>query len=217
MRDAFLLRLLVPLVPLVLVACAATSEEPAAQWEGATPHFHLRGALNKETLDFATTGSEAASGSRVWCTIEYIVPRLADGSMDLARARHNKTEIDGYATIKGQERTFEFELMNHSLQADTTGAKVKIVPRVDGAVPPADSMWADWEWHSEEVADIYEGSAQDGTFELRQFLGTPGAGGVVIPSGSGSVGGFFQARWSINESLTISFTVPCLETSIEEE
>jgi hypothetical protein len=173
--------------------------------------------LNKEALDFATTGSEAASGSGVWCGIEYIAPRLADGSMDLARARHSTTEIDGFATIKGQVRTFEFEMMNHSLQTDTNGAKVKIVPRVDGAVPPADSMWADWEWHSEEVTDIYEGSAQDGMFELRQFTGTPGAGGVVIPSGSGSVGGFFQARWSVNESLTISFTVPCLETSIEEE
>jgi len=214
MRDAFLFRLL---APFVLIACGASTDDPGAQWEGATPHFHARGFLNGENLDFATTGDEAASASRVWCGLEYVAPRLGDGTLDLSRARQVTTEIDGYAMINGKERTFEFEMMNHSLQTERTGAKVKIVPRVDGADPPADSMWTDWEWHSEEIADIYEGSAQDGTLELRQFTGTPGPGGVVIPNGDGTVGGLFQARWSVNESLTISFTVRCTDTTVEEE
>jgi len=206
------------LAPFALIACGdASQDEAPLDWGGTTPHFVARGTINHENAGFDIRGSAASSGDSVWCGREYLAPRKSDGTFDLTRARHDATEIAGNIVVNGQERSFELEIRGHSMQAEKPGAKVKIVPRVDGTPPSADAAWADWEWHSKDGLDLYEGSAQDGTFELRLFSGTPGEGGIVIPSGEGSVGGILNARWSVSESLNISFTATCAETEVEEE
>jgi hypothetical protein len=89
---------------------------------------------------------------------------------------------------------------------------------VDGVDPPANGVWAEWEWHSADgEQDLYDASAQEGRFTLQLFSGTPSEGGLVIPAGEGSVGGFLNARWSLEDSLTVSFTALCTENDIEEE
>jgi hypothetical protein len=169
--------------------------------------------LNGEDISIAIEGAQAANGTSAWCAREYEAPTLADGSLDLARARSTSTEINGFATIGGQERFFELELRDNELQNGALGASVAIIPR-DIDDPGAGEVHLDWEWHVGD-ADLYEASAQEGNLRLRLFTGTPGEGGVVIPSGEGSIGGLLEARWSIDESLSVSFTLPCIATEVE--
>jgi hypothetical protein len=62
---------------------------------------------------------------------------------------------------------------------------------------------------------LLEAAAQEGRFVLGQFTGSPGEGGVVIPEG-GHVGGYAEARWSVTDSLKISFSVLCKQSDVEE-
>ncbi len=205
---------LAPIACLLLVACPADSEETAIEgWQGDEPHFAVKGFLNGEDLDFSIDGDD--TGASVWCEREYLVP-LVDGEPDLSQARQSETTVAGFVTIDGQERAFEFELLSHSLQDDEPGAELSIVPRVDGVDPESDELWIEWEWATPDGETLFEAAAQEGTLVREQFSGTPGEGGVIIPDGEGFIGGYLQARWSVDESLTISFSVACTEHEIEE-
>lgn len=196
-----------------LMACASESPQaPIGEWRGDEPHFSVHGLLNGEMLDFSIDGD--AQGAQVWCEREYAAP-IADGETDLSRATHTDTRIDGYVTIAGEERVFEIEFLRHPLQDDEPGTELTVVPRVDEELPGAHELWIEWEWATIEGEPLFEAAAQRGRFVLGEFTGTPGEGGVVVPAGEGLVGGYVEARWSVNESLTVSFTVPCMENSIE--
>jgi hypothetical protein len=215
MRHSSLVTLL---VPLFVIGCGSSDEEkPPGAWEGTTPHFSAHGFMNGENVDIRITGDDAATGSEVYCGREYVAPRGTDGELDLTRARMSVADIVGNAIVGGEERSFELEIRNHSFGSDQLNLALTVVPRVDGVDPARGAAWLDWEWHGTDGEDIYEASAQDGSFEFKLLTGAPGEDGVVIPAGEGSVGGFVNARWSVNESLTVSFTVPCTVSDVEEE
>jgi len=199
-----------------LIACGGDSEhEPAGKWNGERPHFSIQGYLNGEELALSIEGDDVADGTSIWCEREYRAP-LVDGEPDLSQAVHAETTIGGYATVEGEERSFELELLGHALQNDEPGTAVRIVPRVDDMEPESDQMWLEWEWTTIDGEDLLEAAAQEGSFVLHQFSGMPGEGGIVIPEGEGYVGGYAEARWSVDERLSISFTVLCTENEVEE-
>jgi hypothetical protein len=209
-----LLRTLGPLASCLLFACTADSDPASLDgWMGDEPHFLVQGVLDGEEIDISIDGD--ADGERVWCEREYEVP-LVDGAPDLASAKHIETTIAGSVMIDGEERAFEFELLSHALQDDEPGTELTIVPRVDGADPAADELWLEWEWATVDGDTLYEAAAQDGMLVREQFSGSPGEGGVIIPAGTGFVGGYAEARWSVNEHLKISFSVRCTENEVEE-
>jgi hypothetical protein len=200
----------------VLTGCPSDSEEGEGGlldgWQGEEPHFVVKGFLDGEDLDFAIKGDE--SGATVWCEREYRAP-LVDGEPDLARAEHVETTIAGTVTIDGEERGFEFELLNHGLNNDEAGTDHTIVPRVDGEEIDEHDLWAEWEWSTIDGDTSYEAAAQEGTFVLKLVSGEPTEDNAVIPDGEGFVGGFVEARWSVDERLTISFNVLCTEHEVE--
>jgi hypothetical protein len=200
-----------------LGACESTetaNTEPLS-WQGAEPHFIARGILNGEHIDIRIEGADAEDGANVWCEREYDVP-LVDGVVDLTQARQVETSITGYATVDGEERIFQLEIKQHGLQDDQPGDRVTIIPRVDEVPPSEDEAWFDWEWQTIDEEDLFESSAQEGEIALEAFTGEPGEGGVIIPEGEGIVGAAVQARWSVDESLSLSFSVPCTANDIEE-
>jgi hypothetical protein len=200
----------------VLAGCGVSSEDPPGEtWLGETPHFSAHGLLNGERIDISIDGDGVADGTHVWCEREYQAP-VIDGELDLSQVKHVDTTITAQVNVAGEERVFELELMKHALQADQPGTGVKIVPRLDDQEPAEDEMWLEWEWSTLDGQDLLESAAQEGTFTLEQFTGTPGEGGVIIPAGEGFVGGYADARWSVDEQLSISFTVLCTENDIEE-
>jgi hypothetical protein len=201
-----------------LIGCgAADAEETPGAWQGESPHFSAHGFINGENVEFTISGDDVASGSQVWCEREYLAPRGTDGTFDLTRAHQSVADIVGQTVVHGEDRTFELEIRNDSFNSEALNSAFTVVPRVDGMDPSAGAAWLDWEWHGLDGTDIYEASAQDGKFELKLLTGSPGEGGVVIPAGEGALGGFLSARWSVNESLTVSFTVPCTVSDVEEE
>jgi hypothetical protein len=115
--------------------------------------------------DTASRGDDAEGGANVWCEREYEVP-LVDGVADLSEARHVEAVITGYATIGGEDRIFQLEIKQHSLQDDEAGDSVAIVPRVDGLPPGDDEAWFDWEWQARDEEDLFEASAQEGVGAL---------------------------------------------------
>jgi hypothetical protein len=207
-------RNLVVLGAAVMAGCAGEQESGSGlEWRGETPHLLIQGRLNGEDVAIDVNGDGAASGSVAWCAREYEAPVLEDDSLDMARATYTATEITGFATVGGEERTFDLELRDHAMQSGDIGASLSVVPD-DSTDVAADEVRIDWEWHLGDL-DLFEASAQDGRIELELFTGAPGEGGVVIPSGEGSVGGVVEARWGLDESLSVSFTLPCLETEVE--
>jgi hypothetical protein len=213
----WILRAVLGIGALGLGACESTetAKDKPLSWQGAEPHFIARGHLNGEQIDIRIVGDDAEEGASVWCEREYEVP-LVDGVADLTQARQIETSITGYATVDGEERIFQFEIKQHGLQDDRSGDSVTIIPRVDEVPPDADEAWLDWEWQTIDEEDLFESSAQEGEIVLEAFTGEPGEGGVIIPEGEGMVGATVQARWSVNESLSMSFSVPCTANDVEE-
>jgi hypothetical protein len=201
---------------LALVACGAdTDDGMTGSWAGEEAHLSVHGLLNGEKIDVSIDGEGAADGSLIWCERGYLAPTV-DGAADLSQAVQSETTISGYATVGGQERFFELELLGNGLQANDPGTEFTIVPRVEDMEPKADEIWLEWEWTTLDGEDLLEAAAQKGTFVLGQFTGTPDEGSVVIPEGDGFVGGYAEARWSVNEELSISFSVPCTVNDVEE-
>lgn len=199
------------------VACKSDEDgsEETTSWEGDEPHFTARGFLNGEEIDIRIDGADAEDGSSVWCEREYEVP-LVDGAADVSMARHIETVVTGFATIGGQDRIFQLEIKQHALQDDQPGDSIAIVPRVDEVPPEEGEAWFDWEWQTADEEDLFEASAQEGEIVVGAFSGEPGEGGVIIPEGEGFVGASADARWSVDERLSISFTVLCTANDIEE-
>ena len=199
------------------VACGGSTDDDGAtgSWNGEKAHLSVHGLLNGEKIDVSIDGDDAEDGTTIWCERAYLVPSV-DGAVDLTQAVQAETTIAGYAKVGNEERFFELELMGHGLQADEPGTERTIVPRVDDIEPKAGEMWLEWEWTTLDGEDLLEAAAEKGTFVLGEFTGTPGAGGVVIPEGDGYIGGYAEARWSVDEHLSISFTVPCTVNDVEE-
>jgi hypothetical protein len=213
MGDMYLFKNLTILGAAALVGCASDKEQGSAPvWQGETPHLSIEGRLNGEDIAIEIDGDGAANGTRAWCAREYEAPLREDDSLDLTQATSTATEINGSASIGGEERTFELELRDHALHRDEVGASLAVVP--DDTEVAAGELQIEWEWHIGDV-DLFEASAQDGHVDLELFTGNPGSGGIVIPSGEGSVGGVIEARWSLDESLSVSFTLPCMATEVE--
>ena len=196
-----------------LTACPAESEESVLEgWQGDEPHFVAKGFLNGKAVDFSIEGDD--TGMSVWCEREYGAP-LVDGEPDEAQAEHLETTIAGTVMIDGEELSFEFELLNHALQDEESGTALTIVPRVDGEEPGGDELWVEWEWATADGETLYEAAAQEGTLVHELSTGEPSEGSRVIADGEGFVGGFVEARWSVDEKLSVSFTVLCTEHEVE--
>jgi hypothetical protein len=196
-----------------LTACPAEdTESSVAGWQGDEPHFVVKGFLDGEEVDFSI--DDDATGLNVWCEREYGAP-LVDGEPDVARAEHLETTIAGTVMINGEERSFELELLNHALQDEEPGTELNVIPRVDGTEPESDELWVEWEWADVEGETLFEAAAQEGMVVHELASGDTGEDSNVIPDGEGFVGGFIEARWSLDEKLTISFTVLCTEHEVE--
>jgi hypothetical protein len=199
-----------------LTACGSDSTaSPSGGWKGEQPHLSIQGFLNGEDVAVSMDGEGLADGTTVYCERKYQAPDL-DGAADLAHATQTEVTIIGTATVAGQMRNFELELMGHALQYDKPGTKLTIVPRVDDVMPKAREMWLEMEWSTLDGEDLLESAAHDGSFTLELFSGEPGEGGVVIPEGEGHVGGYAEARWSVDEKLKISFSSICMTNDVEE-
>jgi hypothetical protein len=204
------------LAGLALVACGAdTDDGVTGSWAGEEAHLSVHGLLNGEKIDISIDGEGAADGSLIWCERGYLAPTV-DGSADLSQAVQNETTISGYATVGGEERFFELEFFGRGLHENEPGTEFTIVPRVDDVEPEGDEIWLEWEWTTLDGEDLLEAAAQKGTFVLGQFTGKPEKGSLVIPEGDGLVGGYAEARWSVNDKLSISFSAPCTVNDVEE-
>lgn len=203
------------LVYCTLAACGGDSTaDPVGRWLGDQPHLEMHGHLNGEDIAVSMAGVTMADGSAVWCEREYLVPTV-NGAADLAQAMQSVVTVAGYADVAGEERYFELELRSHSLQTDAPDTVVDIVPRDEAHPPHASEMWFEMEWTSLDGEDLLEAAAQEGRFVLGQYTGSPGEGGVVIAEG-GHVGGYAEARWSLSDSLKVSFSVLCMLSEVEE-
>ena len=202
----------------LLLADACVSEDqdtnPAAQWLGPDTHLQIFGVVEGESLDIGEGGRfEVVELS---CKREYLAPLVGDVPDETQAVFH---ELKIYATVDegSGPRYLTLELKRHDLQSDPIGTSVDIVPRLETMDPDPNQMWFEWEWNDELGGELVETAAQDGEFVLELFTGEPGAGGVVIPTGEGSVGGHVHARWSQTDEVDISFSLPCLESEIETE
>jgi hypothetical protein len=199
-----------------LAACGSDSmAAPSGSWKGEQPHLSIQGFLNGEDVAVSEDGDGLADGTTAWCERKYQAPTV-DGAADLANAKQTEVTIAGFATVGGQKRHFELELMGHALQYDKEGTRLTIVPRVDDVETKPGQMWLELEWSTLDGEDLLESAAHDGNFTLGLYSGAPGEGGVVIPEGDGHVGGYAEARWSLDEKLTISFSVLCTTNDVEE-
>jgi hypothetical protein len=204
---------------LLSIGCGADdAQDPQLTWQGGAAHLMVKGHLNGEDLDVAITGEDAADTATLWCGREYGGPPDANGDPDVTRAKLYKTNIYAQVTIGGEDRRLELELKPHDFQADAVPSTTRIIARVDEESVATDATWLDFEWHTPDgEGDLLETSAQTGTFELELYSGEPGADGLIIPAGEGSIGGRLDAKWSENERLQVSVTAPCTESELDLE
>ncbi len=210
------------IVPVLSLGCPPPEETPPADeltgWLGAAPHVAIQGRLDGEDLDLRLEGAAAADATKVFCTREYVAADDGTGNADLTTARNTEVKVNAPFTVGDQERVVELEFKKHDFQSDAPDTNVDIVVRDDTQDPAADQMWLELEWHlAADDSDLFESAASDGTFQLGEFTGTPGEGGVVIPDNEGSVGGFADVVWGVDETLKISVSAPCAANAVEVE
>jgi hypothetical protein len=201
----------------VVCGCSAEAAHSDADWQGEALHLAVRGNLNGESVAVALEGVAGTDSTKLWCKREYESAADSKGEFDPVHAKQTEIEITAVVEVAGKPRILQLELKRHNLQADRIGSDIKIIPRVDGVEPPADSVWLDFEWTTLDDESILETSAQTGTVTLQHWSGVPGAGGVVVPAGEGKVGASIHAKWSEQEHLDISFTAPCTENETDIE
>lgn len=199
-------------------ACTPVVEDGVPEWLGEEAHFRIVGSIEGEAIDVGSAADGAAlEVVDFYCRREYAAPLDADGLLDHSKAHFD--ELTLYATVMDgdEERYISLEFKSHDLQSDPIGTSVEVVPRVDGTVPEPTQMWFEWEWLDINGDEVVETAAQTGEFVLELYTGDPDEGGVVIPAGSGSVGGHLYARWSQTDEIELSFSAPCLDTDVDAE
>ena len=203
------MRVLAGLLGVIVVGCGpAPLTRPT--WGGTTPHLTIAGSVNSEKIDISMADAVAVDTAQLWCVREYEVP-LVNGALDYSQAKmvEIKVRTNARFTLDGGDRYAELELKKHDFQHDAIGAVTTIVPRSDVQLPGPKEMWFEWEWHAPDKTTLFEQAAVSGEFKLEEFTGTPDASGVVIPSGTGTVGGTLTAKWNEVDSIRMSFSVKC--------
>ncbi|MBI4511360.1 MAG: hypothetical protein HY698_17135 [Deltaproteobacteria bacterium] len=209
-----------PVVLFLMAGCGAEDETDGLAWGGTTPHLTVKGSLKSkleldgtyemENIDLRLQGADASDLTKFSCEREWDVP-LVDTKPDYAHGKMVEIKLVlPQVTVGSETRSLEIEFKRHDFQKDKVGSIVKIVPRIDGTDPAADSMWFEWEWVYPNEAE-YEQSASAGQFTLNEFTGKVDETGLIIPGNTGTVGGVLNARWSPTENLEVSFTAKCGE------
>ncbi len=199
-------------------ACGEEKSDTSLSWQGAEPHFVVKGHLNGEDLDLSIVGEAAADPERVWCGREYDGPPDANGEPDVSLAKLYKVNVYAQVNIGGEARRLELEFKPYDFQAATVPSSIEIVARVDDESVAESAMWTDFEWHTPDgEGDLLETSAQTGRFELELYTGEPGDDGLMIPEGEGSIGGTMDASWSEQDRLQVSMTALCTENELDLE
>jgi hypothetical protein len=202
--------LAVPLCVGMLSGCDTEEQAGVPEWLGEDPHFRVIGTVDGESLDIGEGGTIEVTSLE--CEREYIAPLDGDGIPDLSQAQFTQMQLMVEVLDGDETRIIELEFKPHDLQSDAIGTEIEIIPRLDTDPPDGseNAMWFEWQWEDQSGNELLEISAQDGLFTLELFTGEPGPGGVVIPSGEGSIGGHLSARWSPTNSIEMSFTAPCV-------
>jgi hypothetical protein len=201
---------------LTLGGCGSDSKDDSgteAVWGGADPHLTVTGTLGGETFDIDLHGADSTAANLA-CERQYEAPADTAGNPAPAQAVYVETVISVNVDLGDQPVLLEMQFKHHDMQSETVPATVHFIPRVDGQTVPADSTWFEVQWGTADgTTDLFEESAESGSFVLENFEGTPDSGNVITTGGT--VGGLAQGSWGPDESLTVSFTAVCGDSSLD--
>lgn len=196
------------------VACAdeARATGPTS-WEGQAPHLVAEGMIDGVPVSFALRGEDAGDA---YCERNYVVPSVADTST-WPDGFLEKVELKWDVTVAGTERQYQVELSAHDYAASVDGQTLPVAAYVEDAERAAGTVQAavEIEWEENGRENEHGDESETGSFTRGVFSGTPGADGVVVPSGSGSFGGYLHLTWASGDYLDVSFTVACGENDLD--
>jgi len=184
--------------------------------------LRIVGTIMGEKIDINLAVPDANDTTKLWCEREYQVPNDASGMPNYAAGHNAEVRIKGPITMNGMTRLLDFGLKRHNYQADAAGTVVPVIPRDDANSPCGlnsctnDNMWLSWTWRNPaDNSVLYKSAAQSGSFTLGEYVGTPDAGGLLIPPNTGDIGGFATGQWSATESISASFDANCTTNQID--
>lgn len=201
-------------------ACTSDDENRITEWQGAPLHLVIQGTLDGEDLDVDIRGNEAVAAAMLTCELEWVAPPTMPGGVDgdLSMARHREVKLLAQFEMAGETRYWSMEFKEHDFTGDNAGDTLDIIPRVETMLPGPSEVWVEAEWlDSFDGDEIFEQAASEGFLVTQGLTGTPGADGVVFMDGTSIASGFLEARWSAQEELAISFSIPCTLTDIDVE
>jgi hypothetical protein len=197
-------------------SCADDGVVAPSTWQGATQHLVAVGVVDGEAIAFELRDTQASDVEKVYCERNYIVPSVSD-----AATWHDgyleKIELKWEVEEGGIERAYQIEIAGHDFRHSADGSRLSIVAYDEASMLSYDTVQAAIEWEWEENGMEYElgGESEVGHFTRALVSGTPGADGVVIPSGSGSFGGYLHLTWANGDYLDVSFTVACGDNDMD--
>ncbi|MDB4969320.1 MAG: hypothetical protein JWN44_5009 [Myxococcales bacterium] len=202
--------------------CGGTDSTTLDKWVGSVRHLRVTGFMMGEKLDINLATPDANDMTKLWCEREYQVPNDANSMPNYAGGHNSEIRIKGQVVVNGQARLLDFGLKRHNWQAQTAGTAVPVIPRDDANSPCGlagctnDSMWLSWTWRNPADNSVtYKSAAQSGSVTLGEYVGTPDTTGLLIPAGTGNVGGFAKGQWSATDSISASFDANCLKNVID--
>jgi hypothetical protein len=205
-----------------MVGCGGSDSTTVDKWMGAVRHFRVVGTMMGEKIDINIASPAANDTASLWCEREYQVPNDSAGMPDYANGHNAEVRIKGPVTINGQTRLLDFGLKRHNWQAQAPGTSVPVIPRDDANSPCGltgctnNSMWLSWTWrNATDNSVLYKSAAQSGSATLGEFVGTPDATGLMVPAGTGDVGGFATGQWSATDTISASFDANCSKNTVD--
>jgi hypothetical protein len=205
-----------------IMGCGDSGSNTVDKWLGAMRHLRITGTIHGEMIDINVSGAAANDTATLWCEREYQVPNDTAGMPDYALGHNAEIRIKGPVTINGEARLLDFGLKRHNFQGDAAGTVVPVIPRDDANSPCGltgctnDNMWLSWSWRNPADNSVtYKSAAQSGSFTLGEYVGTKDSTGLLIPPGTGDVGGFASGQWSATENIVASFDANCATNQID--
>jgi hypothetical protein len=196
------------------VACgdASGAAGPTA-WEGPDAHLVAQGVVDGVPVAFTLRGQDA---SDAYCERNYVVPSVGDSST-WSNGFLEKVELKWDVTVNGTERQYQVELSGHDYAASADGQTLPVVAYDEDAERATGTVQAavEIEWEDDGMEFEHGDESETGTFTRGLFSGTAGADGVVVPSGSGSFGGYLHLTWASGDYLDVSFTVACGDNDMD--
>jgi hypothetical protein len=211
----------VSMLTAVLAGCTNAPDEETGsvdQWLGDTPHYAISGAFDGQDYNVRLEGDDAGAAhltcNRIYAPLPGARPN-ADGTWDTSQLYFVTKEIAVVFDINGLPSEFSIGYWRHDVKA---GTDLEIIQRVFGTSIPEGKTWADvqvepYTGESASTPTKPVRAAEGGTISVKLNSGSPDQGGVYIPSG-GRLGIFASLNWGPKESLKISATSDCVESTV---